>query len=171
MARDIPIIFSGPMVRALLDNRKDRTRRLASSPLAKAQPADRLWVRECWSDQDCCEGDHVPGDRVMPRWANRITLIVTETRFQPLQAITPVEMLREGAYRLPGGTIDGFAASLAAGGVEPGVVDTIRDAWIKLWNSLHDKPGQRWEDNPDIVELTFHVVTSNIDAAPAAVAA
>lgn len=191
MARDIPIIFSGPMVRALLDNRKDRTRRLASSPLAKVQPADRLWVRECWSDQDCREGEAMyratacrdgllPEEKAetrwrpsihMPRWANRITLIVTETRFQPLQAITPVEMLREGAYRLPGRTIDRFAASLAAGGVEPGVVDTIRDAWIKLWNSLHDKPGQRWEDNPDVVELTFHVVPSNIDAAPAAVAA
>ncbi|NUB24656.1 hypothetical protein [Azospirillum brasilense] len=44
--RDVPIIFSAPMVRALLDGRKTQTRRLASSPLAKVQPGDRLWVRE-----------------------------------------------------------------------------------------------------------------------------
>lgn len=191
MARDIPIIFSGPMVRLLLANRKDRTRRLSTSPLAKAEPADRLWVRETWTDQDCCEGEALyratairdgllPEEKSelswrpsihMPRWVNRITLIVEEKRFQRLQDITPVEMLREGAYRLPDGSVEEFAVSLAAGLVDDGVVETIRDAWIALWNGLHDKPGQRWEDNPDIVELRFRVIASNIDAAPSAAAA
>ena len=46
MSRDIPIIFSAPMVRALLDGCKTMTRRLATSPLRKARPGDRLWVRE-----------------------------------------------------------------------------------------------------------------------------
>jgi hypothetical protein len=41
-----PIIFSAPMVRAILDGRKTMTRRLATSPLAKCRPSDRLWVRE-----------------------------------------------------------------------------------------------------------------------------
>ena len=45
---DRPIIFSAPMVRALLDDRKTQTRRLATSPLAKCSPGDRLWVREGW---------------------------------------------------------------------------------------------------------------------------
>ena len=74
--KDIPIIFSGPMVRALLEGRKTMTRRLAwrtkwneggpifdaaggqmdvvephevrigPSPWQKAKPGDRLWVRE-----------------------------------------------------------------------------------------------------------------------------
>ncbi|WP_188260679.1 hypothetical protein [Azospirillum tabaci] len=50
--RDVPIIFSAPMVRALLDGRKTQTRRLATSPLAKVQPGDRLWVRENFATSD-----------------------------------------------------------------------------------------------------------------------
>lgn len=66
MTRDIPIIYSAPMVRGLIDGLKTKTRRVAwqkrrgikkgpmisrynpllQSPWAAVKPGDRLWVRE-----------------------------------------------------------------------------------------------------------------------------
>jgi hypothetical protein len=90
---DRAIIFSLPMVRALLDGRKTQTRRLAWRPLESAKgiagkricltdstvattwqcvkPGDRLWVRETWcpvADAQHGEADWVDY-RASPRYA------------------------------------------------------------------------------------------------------
>jgi hypothetical protein len=60
--KERPMIFSGPMVKAILAGNKTQTRRVIRNPekyshirdcgfcCPHGQPGDRLWVRETWSD-------------------------------------------------------------------------------------------------------------------------
>jgi hypothetical protein len=187
---DRPIIFSGAMVRALVDGRKTQTRRLASSPLARCTIGDRLYVRESawiapagWTDSPVNpmgphrrEVAYLADDRSgytraaaadyklklrpsihMPRWASRLTLIVEGVRFEPLQAISWNDAVCEGCAGRRGPNPE-FPDEW-----DPSPPEEYRD----LWQSLHDKPGQRWEDNPDVLVLTFRVERANIDRLPA----
>lgn len=211
---DRPIIFSGPMVRALLAGRKTQTRRLATSPLARCAVGDRLYVREtaaaveldtgqdgirfaadaafqpiantaeaaeAWgvmhwygraADADLDPtGKQVPSIH-MPRWASRLTLIVEAVRVEPLQASTWDDARAEGLDALskdgklvkygisdrdglPGNDDDGW--HWQEWNVDPTA------AYARLWSTLHTKPGERWEDNPAVVALTFRVLRGNID--------
>ena len=155
-----PIIFSAEMVRALLDGRKTQTRRLATSPLRRCEPGDLLYVRETWRPNhsgDRSRGAQYRADKPanwrdqtvfkpsihMPRWASRLTLRVTDVRFQRVTEIDGIDALAEGITRVPG-----------------------RAPWrvfCTLWDSLHDRPGERFFDNPQIVALTFEVIHGNVD--------
>jgi hypothetical protein len=73
VSRDIPIIFSAPMIKALLDGRKAMTRRLrmqrrktaptneaydhyyVESPWTRVKVGDRLWVREAFAFVGCSD--------------------------------------------------------------------------------------------------------------------
>lgn len=122
-----PILFSAPMVRAILDDTKTKTRRVCKKAMS-VSVGDRLWVREtfCIPDpSDRCvvyradmdeaelrdERDARRDMRVetharwrpsiyMPRWAARILLEVTAVRVERLQAISGDDALAEG-IRVP----------------------------------------------------------------------
>lgn len=202
---DRPIIFSGPMIRALLDGRKTQTRRVlkpqppewvdklsrpyryprtevdrygeeypgkeifgACTPDGdwgaeiRFEPGDRLWVREAFArDSMIATGvryaatDAIHELRVkrpsihMPRWASRLTLIVTDVRVQRLQEISEDDARAEGAVQNPTSGID--------------VGGPYRSAFCTLWCNVH-RSEDAWIENPWVAAISFDVHHSNIDA-------
>jgi hypothetical protein len=235
---DRPIIFSAPMVRALLDGRKTQTRRILSprntlrdgrpwndskhapwaehdwndavvdpgpspagnaGPYLKAAfptegtrhriypiwaPSDRMWVREAWSHdgldietvrsryEDALGGGigygpyfratEVAPDTLswrpsihMPRWASRLTMVVTEVRVQRLQDIKGVDTIAEGIE------CDTCAAMRRSACQSLGCFES-RNLFRDLWNSIHG--AEAWAANPWVAAITFSVHRVNIDA-------
>lgn len=216
---DRPIIFSAPMIRALLDGRKSMTRRvLKPQPPPRDcgdagislygdgfrygdcdykdgvferipyAPGDRLYVKEAWRAMDgqdgfsgaqigaqCLEAGYKrawspvryeadgaknnwiadqhtfgsqPGRyryaRFMPRWASRLTLVVTDVKVERLQEMDRGDAMSEGCP----------FPNMAAG---PNPLDWFRD----LWNSLHGPDA--WAGNPWVAAISFTAHRCNID--------
>lgn len=204
--RDIPIIFSAPMIQALLADRKTQTRRIIKKPAAlnaldvfgpsfllkpgnvdliRYADGDRLWVRECWSDQDCCEGEamyrasaHDDGllpEEVadtrwrpsihMPRWASRLTLVVEEVRVQRLHDISETDAIAEGVEMCsprPRGMSGWRDYGDKPEDTSRRYFSDPRKSFQSLWDSINGPTA--WDANPFVVALTFAVHRSNIDA-------
>lgn len=99
----------------------------------------------------------------MPRRASRLTLIATaDARVERLRDISNDGAEAEGVERgVIGGTWRDYREPEA-----PRIEWSVPDAqgsFHTLWESLHTKPGERWEYNPELVVLTFRVVRGNID--------
>ena len=188
---DRPILFSAPMVCALLAGRKTQTRSVlrkqdwpaaivALYPSQKADvpyaTGDRLWVREALKLDEsdhlifAADGANVPtGDipvgfsvnrrsapgMFMPRWASRLTLVVTDVRVQRVQDIAKADVVAEGITGRDGSPLD----DVHAGWHEP---------FAHLWDSINAKRGYGWDANPWVVAITFTVHKTNIDAMEAA---
>ncbi len=130
---------------------------------------DLLWVREAWRTGAGYDGTPIkniaPFARIwfdadgsppswagsqrrasihMPRWASRITLLVTDVRVQRLQDISCADAIAEGIRpQANSQTID---------------CDTPdpRDEFRSLWGTIHG-PGA-WDKNPWVVAVTFERV-------------
>jgi hypothetical protein len=139
-----PIIFSGPMVRAILEGRKTQTRRLRG----KYEVGDVLWVRETWGDHSSSDGhskivyraDFATAVFVCWRWKSplhlrradsRIDLEVVSVRRERLQDTSEADARAEGC------------------------VD--RAAFECIWNGLNAKRSP-WGDNPEVVVVEFKVI-------------
>jgi len=200
-----PIIFSAPMVRALLGGTKTQTRRVVMDAAEIARgpwegPArlhesgdwqikvqtynswktlpvryavgDRLWVRESiyhlphgrgfdathgmngtvayladgkgeWYARARAAGAKSIPAIHMPRWASRLTLLVTDVRVERLQAISEADCWAEGVENC--GEVDGGRSIPGHG----------RDLFRSLWNSINGP--EAWDANPWVVAVSFNV--------------
>lgn len=169
--KERPILFSTPMVKAILDGTKTMTRRVVKKVIVNQNVCpygsvrEKLWVRETWTttqygkpvyradgrDMDGNYWDITPGDKdhevkwkpsiFMPRWASRILLEITDIRVERLQEITSDQIEREGI------NCD-----------EPFILNGAerRYAFEQLWNSINSKkPDKCWDANPWVWVVEF----------------
>lgn len=229
MSRDLPILFSGSMVRAILreieqpGTGKTQTRRVLK-PLPRRtiffdqatagqeqfqeprySAGDRLYVREAHyltddgdyeqavfaADTDAVadhlatitrlESSHPTVDwsrhkRLrqsihMPRWASRITLIVTSVRVQRLQKISREDAMAEGVVQTWGDFMGEppmwAVASINRHGDASGshIYDnrTSVENFRELWNHINADRGHGWDANPWVAAYTFQPILGNID--------
>ena len=87
----------------------------------------------------------------MPRWASRATLVVESVRREPLQAISRKDVLAEGRLASFAGLYWNWRGPIR------GVWRDPRLAFAAMWDAIHDRPGERWEDDPEVVVLEFRL--------------
>lgn len=172
--KEHPLLFSGPMIRALLAGRKTQTRRLSKQWL-KVKAGDYLRVKETSRPQVAnprgdvevtyaadgarvyFEKDSIAEDWVMPQAARRGNV---SSLFLPLffSRITLEATADARLERLQDiSDADCFAEGIQTV-VDEGSTDdgTARGAYRSLWDSLHkDQP---WKSNPELAVLAFRVV-------------
>ncbi len=95
--------------------------------------------------------------RFMPRAYARLQLTVTNVRIERLQDISDAEARAEGVSHnaIPGCTKVPWGI-VGISTLQSGFSTPLR-AFSGLWNSLHAQPGERWEDNPWLMVVTFTV--------------
>lgn len=183
-----PIIFSAPMVRALLAGTKRQTRRLATSPLRRCEVGDRLWVREAvqvTGDGVAYSADahmaydvaenHVyhPGrDLWLKKARSDLRAVGVPSIHMPRWAsrltltveavrVEPLQAISEADAIAEG--IEWPIKTWSLGGINYPSWLRPSEIYQRLWDSLHTAPGERWDDNPDVGALTFRVEQRNID--------
>lgn len=100
-----------------------------------------------------------------PRSTSRLWLAVTDVRVQRLQECDEADAKAEGIEGFA--CIGGQAWRDYGGGAGFNMTDPVTPAkrsYSTLWNSLHTAQGERWQDNPWIVAVSFDVHRGNIDA-------
>lgn len=101
----------------------------------------------------------------MPRWASRLTLVVTDVRVERLQAISEEDAIDEGILDCED---DGWGICYSGTHwTYPVPVNEMRhwprEAFQDLWDSIQTKRDYGWATNPWVAALTFTVHQTNID--------
>lgn len=183
-----PIIFSTPMVQAILDGRKTQTRRVIKpQPNSKAeykgteigkhvfetdidmwhikspyQPGQVLWVRETWSMID-----DMPYDNYVYRTDYGTT---EDDSFPPsmFKWKPSIHMPREAArifLRVKNVRVERLQDITAHDAIREGMeseipFDTV-DEFKELWNNLNAKRGYGWDTNPWVWVVKFERISKD----------
>jgi len=179
---------------AEISNADWQARTMRASPI-KHNVGDRLWVREAYrldsqldavrpAEMSAYEPVHYEADGIvrtmscamieagrlrasmhMPRWASRITLIVTGVKVERLQDIPNEDAIAEGVFYWAGDLANDPKTSaidieqmIADTGERPG---SPRAGFAALWQSVNG-PGA-WGANPYVAAYTFTAHRANID--------
>jgi hypothetical protein len=157
--KERPILFSGPMVNAILEDRKTHTRRILNDKTDGCPygiPGDRLWVREAFCAdfkpliyRATATSDTYGGEKIkykpsihMPRRYSRITLEITGLKVEKLQNISEADAQAEGVE---------FPAPYS--GVNGKTHPTCIDAFQVLWTSINGPDS--WSQNPYVWVIQF----------------
>lgn len=181
---DKPILFSGPMVRAILDGRKTQTRRIITRsnlmewdgkemrpiPVGFA-PGDRLWVRETW--QGLSYGDYLPTKSQVCdlRYAATDMLRDADKDVRGYPWRPSIHMPRWASrltlivedvsvQRLQ----DITEADAQAEGAKPwtGAEQSYVTDFARIWRDAYGP--EAWDANPWVAAITFRTIRANIDS-------
>jgi len=94
----------------------------------------KTMIRSVASDPSAPCPHGAPGDRVpvSSRDGEPVLVEITSTRLERLQDISGEDLEAEGGF-------------------------SPRDAFERWWDSVHARPGTRWNDNPWVWVITFRV--------------
>jgi len=138
---------------------------LPASKLSQHEP--RGYPANNWLIEPACSmirAGRLRPPMFMPRWASRITLLVTDVRVMRLQDISEADAIAEGVEPYDGIDPDLSGYRWYGDGAEPGQWLSSIGSFRTLWNSLHG-PGA-WDRNDWVAAYTFIVHHCNIDAMP-----
>jgi hypothetical protein len=110
-------------------------------------------ILERYAPTEATDSARVPSIH-MPRWASRLTLLVTATKIERLQDISEADAIAEGS-RTPLAELPSAARKAAW---------SERQAFKHIWDAIHGPDA--WDANPEVVAVTFKPVLANIDALP-----
>lgn len=176
--RELPIIFSAEMVKAIVENRKTMTRRIKF----KCEVGDLLWIRETWGEAIFTNGvaryarnevifpsekSSFPEKKIiykadgkkaeakkwkpsihMPKKYARIWLEIIDIRIEKLQDIDAFDCIKEG---IKGQKRD--IETILFLGLIPSIIKRFRN----LWDSINEKRGYGWDTNPEVKVIEFKI--------------